>query len=306
MPAKQLWKWVGSKNQLLSDLHKHLDPLLDSGEIDTYIEPFIGAGALMWSVIEKYDFKHVYFGDLNGEMITLYKVIKDNPDKLSVRLKQLADEFLKDTDQKRRSKMFYDKRDEYNKLIDKYPNSDYAREDGIEISALFMFLNRTCFNGLYRVNKDNHYNVPCGKYKNPPIDQSEQIKENSKALNRIENLTIAYAGYEKCIEFVTDKSFVYLDPPYRPISTSAAFTAYAKSGFNDDNQKELAEFCRKLDGLGAKFMLSNSDPHNTDPNDDFFDDLYKGFDIERVYATRAINSKGDGRGKISEILVRNF
>ena len=306
MTAKPAWKWTGGKGQLLSDLHKRLDPLLAKGGIDTYVEPFIGAGALMWSVIGTNKIENVYFGDMNGEMITLYKVIKDSPEELSARLAKLADEFLEDGDQARRQKMYYAYRNAYNALLDKYPDSDYAGDDAIEMSAIFMFMNRTCFNGLYWVNRSGHFNVPCGKYKQPPIDQSSQIMENSKLLNSIPNLKIAHAGYEESIDWINERTFVYFDPPYRPITSSSAFTAYVASGFNDDNQKELAQFCREVDAKGGKFMLSNSDPHNEDPDDDFFDDLYKGFTIERVQASRAINSDKDKRGKISEILVRNF
>lgn len=306
MTARPIWKWAGSKRQLISELNTYLIPLMNSGNINTYIEPFIGAGALMWSVIGNYKLDTVYFGDMNGELITLYKMIKDSPDELSSRLVKLADEFLKDDNQERQQKMFYKYRDEYNKLMDKYPDSDYTGQDAIELSAIFMFLNRTCFNGLYRVNKSGHFNVPCGKYKNPPIDQTAQIKENSKLLNSIPNLTIAHAGYEKCLDLIDDKTFVYFDPPYRPITSSSAFTAYVASGFNDENQKELAQFCKEVDKRGGKFMLSNSDPHNEDPNDDFFDELYKDFTIERVSASRAINSDGKKRGKINEILVQNF
>ncbi|RAP49462.1 MAG: hypothetical protein BZ138_07640, partial [Methanosphaera sp. rholeuAM270] len=194
----------------------------------------------------------------------------------------------------------------YNALIDKHPDGAYTKDDAVEISALFMFLNRTCFNGLYRVNKENHFNVPFGKYKNPPIDQSNQIRENARALENVPSLIIARASYEDSLPLAGENAFFYLDPPYRPLPGSPSFTAYAKSGFNDDDQRSLAEYCRALDAAGAKFMLSNSDPHNTDPEDDFFDELYDGFTIERVGATRAINSKGDGRGKINEILVRNF
>lgn len=305
MQARQAWKWTGGKGQLLAELHSRLDPLLDSGKIERYAEPFIGAGSLMWSVLNRGDVGHVYFGDMNGEMINLYKAIKDTPEELGGKLAALQSDYMAKGEEGR-SEMFYAKRNAYNALIDKHPDAAYTGQDAIESAALFMFLNRTCFNGLYRVNKSNHFNAPFGKYKNPPIDQSEQILANSEALNAVEDLTIAFAPYEDSLPFVDDKTFVYLDPPYRPLTDSASFTAYAKSGFNDDNQRELARYCRQVDERGGKFMLSNSDPHNSDPDDDFFDDLYEGFTIERVLASRAINSKGDGRGKITEILVRNF
>ena len=180
-----------------------------------------------------------------------------------------------------------------------------AREaKDVEVAALFIFINRTCFNGLYRVNSKGKYNVPFGKAKNPLICDEETIMADSRLLQKVEILKGDFEGVEKYIE--KGGAFFYFDPPYRPLTPTASFTAYSKDGFGDDQQKRLAEFCRRLDASGHQWLLSNSDPHNSNPNDMFFEEIYKGFDINRVSASRMINSKASGRGKITELAIRNY
>ena len=306
MTTHVLWKWTGGKRQLLPVLRKHCDRLLADGNITRYIEPFIGGGALFWSLIDDYDFDSVYIGDMNAEMLNVYRLVKDDPEKLISEIRKHASKYIPAGEDARKD-IYYDCRKRYNELIAAHPDGNYPMPEMAESAGLFLMLGRTCFNGLYRTNKSGFHNVPHGKYKNPKIDNSGEIREDSLALAKIPNLEIHHGSYADSLPYVDEHTLVYLDPPYRPLPDSTqSFTAYDKSGFNDDDQKALAEYCREIDKRGGKFMLSNSDPHNTDPSDDFFDDLYDGFTIERVKATRNINSNGAGRGAIDEILVRNF
>jgi type II restriction enzyme len=197
--------------------------------------------------------------------------------------------------------MFYSIRDKFNeekKKID-YKNTSY---DWVEHAADLIFLNKTCFNGLYRLNKKGLYNVPFGKHKKPTICDSENLKNVSIALKGV---TLLQGDFEQLTNYIDDTTFVYMDPPYRPLSTTASFNDYSDSPFNDDSQRRLAAWYKLLNNKQALLMLSNSDPTNTDPEDAFFEDLYKPFNINKVSASRAINSKGSGRGSISELLITN-
>lgn len=205
--------------------------------------------------------------------------------------------------QKEREDYFYKKREEFNTARSHVNNSRYSQDWAIR-AAQFIFLNKTCFNGLYRVNSKGAFNVPCGKYKSPKIFDEKNLIAVSHVLS---NVDISCADYTTSYDNINSSTFVYLDPPYRPISTSASFTSYTKSGFNDNNQRELADFIKKIHLIkGAKFILSNSDPQNTNIEDIFFDDLYQEFDIQRIRASRAINSNGSKRGKISELMILNY
>ena len=306
MMTHVLWKWTGGKRQLLPELRSRIDDLMADGGITRYAEPFIGGGALFWNLIEDYEFDAVYIGDMNAEMLNVYRLVKDDPEALCAELSKHAANYLP-ADADKRKELYYQCRARYNELIKAHPDGIYPASEMAESAGLFLMLGRTCFNGLYRTNKSGFHNVPHGKYKNPKIDNSEEIREDSKALASLKSLEIHLGSYKDSLSFVDEHTLVYLDPPYRPLPNfTQSFTAYDKSGFNDDDQKELAAYCRKIDKMGGKFMLSNSDPHNTDPDDDFFDELYKGFVIERVKAKRNINSDGKGRGAIDEILVRNW
>ncbi len=169
--------------------------------------------------------------------------------------------------------------------------------------AQMIFLNKTCFNGLFRLNRSGRFNVPTGRYKNPSFPSAQSLREVNQAL---QGVIIHHASYEECINWVDSKSFVYFDPPYRPLSKTSSFISYSKGDFNDEDQAELASLTKNLDVMKVKFLLSNSDPKNTIVDDDFFDDLYNDFIIDRVFASRAINSNPDKRGKISELLIRNY
>ena len=205
-------------------------------------------------------------------------------------------EFL-DLDSGNREKYFYDVRKEYNsyKISEEELNTKRAAE--------FIFLNRTCFNGLYRVNRKGEFNVPFGKYKNPRICDSNNLTNLSSLLQKV---VFKYGDYKKSSECVDNTTFVYFDPPYRPLSVSSGFTSYTKQDFNDENQKELASYYRELNSKDAKLMLSNSNPKNTNKDDDFFEEIYTGFNINEVLAKRMINADCTGRGAISELLITNY
>lgn len=171
------------------------------------------------------------------------------------------------------------------------------------MAVLFIFLNKTCFNGLYRVNSNGLYNVPIGSYKKPLICDAYNLRLISSLLK---NVIIKYGDYSECADFIDSETFVYIDPPYRPLSETSSFTSYSKTVFDDKQQIQLSKFTEYISGKGAKVLASNSDPKNTDKNDNFFDDIYRNFNITRVKASRMINSKGSGRGTLNELLISNF
>ena len=176
-------------------------------------------------------------------------------------------------------------------------------EQNVQRAAQFIYLNRTCFNGLYRVNKNGKFNVPVGSYKNPTICDEENLRQLSQL---IQNVQFQYGDYSRSMEYVTKNTFVYFDPPYRPLNVTSGFTSYTKEDFNDNNQRELATFYGELNERNAKLMLSNSNPKNINKEDTFFDNIYQGFNINQIQASRMINANSNGRGKISEILVTNY
>lgn len=284
-------KWAGGKGQLLNKLEEHF-PEEFGKSIKKYAEPFVGGGALVFNILNKYSLDEVYISDINKELIQIYIQIRDDVSSLITELSKLAKLYLP-LEEADRKAFYYEKRERYNNLI-------VADELGLESSSLFVFLNRTCFNGLYRVNSKGGFNVPMGKYANPKICDEKTLIADSEALQRV---NIVCGDYQTSEAFIDKNTFVYFDPPYRPLSMTSSFNSYAEGDFNDVNQKELADYARKLVQKGAKVLLSNSDPKNTNPEDNFFDDLYDGFNIERVYATRNINSKGYSRNKITELLI---
>ena len=292
-------KWAGGKRQLLSEIEERLPDNLD--EYDTYVEPFIGGGAVMFHLLHHHNFQRVVALDINAELILCYKTLQTDVKKVIAELRKLRDQYPGYEEHEKRKAFFYGVRDDWNASVGDVLS--LKKSDQVKRTAQTIFLNRTCFNGLFRVNSKGHFNVPIGGYKDPKILDEDNLKNVSKYIKRVEFQHLDYKGAK---EYLGKRTLVYFDPPYRPLTTSSSFTAYAQSGFNDENQMELAEFCRILHQQNVSFMLSNSDPKNADANDEFFDILYRGFKIERVNANRAINSKSSGRGKISEILVRNY
>lgn len=293
--VKPFVKWAGGKNSLIPQITKYYPFELKNGFIERYIEPFVGGGAVLIDILQKYEIKEAYAFDINIDLINCYNVIKNNVEELINELDKKEKNFIALNDEERQN-YFYDIRAEYNsyKLNDKL---DAKR------ASEFIFLNRTCFNGLYRVNKDGKFNVPCGKYKNPTICDSNNLRNLSEL---IKNVIFEYGDYRKSEKYVNNNTFVYFDPPYRPLSATSGFTSYTKEDFNDDNQKELAQYYNKLSLKNAKLMLSNSNPKNVNENDNFFEDIYKGFYINEVSAKRMINSNAKGRGEISELLITNY
>lgn len=294
--AKPFIKWVGGKTQLLTEINNNLPKNINT--IETYIEPFIGGGAVMFDIVPKLsNIKYVIINDLNFKLTNVYSVIKYNCDKLIDILKQYQEQYIS-LDEMGKSEMFYNIRKDFNNVTN-------LTEPSIELAANFIFLNKTCFNGLYRENAKGEFNVPWNKSKNPCICDEENLKAVCAFLLQYD-VKILTGSYDKLIDYVTNNTLVYLDPPYRPITDSSAFTSYTKSGFNDENQKELKIWCDLINDRHNYFMLSNSDPKNTNMDDNFFDELYSNYNILRVSARRNINSKGTARGAITEILVKNF
>ena len=260
--AKPFLKWAGGKTQLIDSIKKSI-PTNFQNEQFTYIEPFVGSGAVFFWMLENYpNMKNAVLNDINEDLIKCYKSIKNDVNELIVILKKWELEyhaFQEDVDL--RKEYYYSKRSQYN-----------TRESSqVTQGALFIFLNRTCFNGLYRVNKSNGYNVPIGSYKKPQICNKENLLSVSKAL---QNVTLLSGDYEETLQHATSetsRTIFYLDPPYKPLSETSSFNSYAKGEFNDSEQVRLKDFCHTINDKGFKWVLSNSDMKNTNPGNDFFD-----------------------------------
>ena len=265
------------------------------------MEPFIGGAAVLFYIVPKLpNIKNVFINDLNYKLTNLYTVVKNKHLKLINQLKTIQEEYRKSEDPKM---FYYNTRDSFNIYnMNMEPDADVLH------AAEFIFLNKTCFNGLYRENSKGEFNVPWNKNVNVCICDEENIKSvhNFFIKYNVQISTGTYDEFFKGKGMYMKNAFVYMDPPYRPITKSSAFTSYTKSGFNDDSQKDLKVWFDILNSNNAYCMLSNSDPKNSDVNDTFFDDLYSDYNIIRVNAKRSINSKGNGRGSITEILVKNY
>ena len=289
MKAKPFVKWVGGKTQLIDQLEALLPADFDKWNDVTYIEPFVGGGAMLFYMLQSHaNIKSAIINDINADLTTCYKVVRDNPTSLIAALKEVQREYYALGTEECRRQFYMQMRDEFNtKALDPIRNT-----------TLFFFLNRTCFNGLYRVNKAGLFNVPFGKYETPMICDPKTIYADSELLQNVEILT---GDYQQTLAHAKGNTLFYFDPPYRPLSNTSSFNDYAKEAFNDLAQKRLKEFCDQVQAAGYKFMLSNSDC-----KDMFFDDLYLQYTIERVWATRSVNANPHKRGKLQEILVRNY
>lgn len=293
--VKPFLKWAGGKGQLLPEIEMYY-PFADK-KITKYAEPFVGGGAVLFDILSKYDLKEVYISDINAELINAYRIIRDNIDVLISMLATMQSEFVP-MDTEHRKAYYLSKRERFNDL--KVNGNESVN---IEKAALLIFLNKTCFNGLYRVNKKGLFNVPMGAYKNPLICDAENLRAVSE---KLQNVAIVCGDYRKSAVFIDDSTFVYFDPPYRPITDTASFTAYTENLFNDEEQIELAKFVDDMHRKGAKIVISNSDPKNSNTEDEFFDNIYSSHKIKRVEATRMINCNSEARGKIKELLISNF
>lgn len=289
--VKPFIKWAGGKSQLLNDIRERYPK-----SIERYCEPFVGGGAVLFDILANFHPKDVLINDINSELINTYVQVQNNVNVLIDMLNAMQTEFWNE-DLGQRKEIYTNRRQRFNALKNN-ENSDVS----LEKAALFIFLNKTCFNGLYRVNQKGLFNVPIGSYKKPPICDSENLLYISSLLQNIE---ITCGDYKECDEFIDKNSFVYIDPPYRPLTKTASFTSYNENKFGDKEQNELGRFVDKIAERGAKIIVSNSDPKNVDDNDNFFDDLYANYTINRVSAKRMINSNGNSRGAINEILICN-
>lgn len=290
---KPFVKWVGGKTQLIKSIQETLPENFYKIKDLTYIEPFVGGGAVLFWVLNNYpNITKAIINDINPDLTTAYKTIKTNPKDLIKSLSAIQEEYIPLTEEKRKE-YFLEKRSRFNT----------KSLDNIENTSLFIFLNRTCFNGLYRVNSKGLFNVPFGKYTNPKICDKETILADSHILQKVEILT---GDFKETLKHADNKSLFYFNPPYKPLSNTSSFTSYSKEDFNDLDQIRLGDFCKKIDELGHNFILSNSDVKECSINGNFFDDLYDSFDIQRVLAKRSINANADKRGKLTELMITNF
>lgn len=292
--AKPFLKWAGGKTQLLNVIEKALPEKITSQNF-TYIEPFVGSGAVLFWMLRNFtNLERAVINDINGDLINTYRVIAEKPNELIALLEKFQTDFHKFEDNAERKKAYYyAKRTAFNS----------RNKNRIEQAALFVFLNRTCFNGLFRVNKSNLFNVPMGSYKKPLICDAENLLAVSDALQRVELLC---GDYEETLNYTDNNTIFYFDPPYKPLSNTSSFNSYAKDEFNDVEQIRLRDFCAQLDQLGHHWILSNSDVTGNDPTNTFFDDLYTDFFINRVTTKRTINANPAKRGKLNELLITNY
>jgi len=299
--ASPFLKWAGGKTQLLKQFSKRLPIEMKTGEITNYVEPFVGGGAVFFYLGQRFSFDHSSIFDANEELILTYLVIKKSTIKLNNALKSLESAYISKSNDDR-ERLFYHVRDSFNK---KKPEINFSTYDDewVTRAAQSIFLNRTCFNGLFRMNRKGEFNVPFGRYKNPRILNEDNLNDVAALLK---TTTIILGDFTGCKKFVDNSTFVYLDPPYRPLNDTSSFTSYAKDGFSDTDQRRLAVFFKELDKKGAKIMLSNSDPRNEKPDDSFFDELYADYTIERVPAKRSINCNGARRWNINELIITNY
>ena len=291
--AKPFLKWAGGKTQLITEIERVLPNEIKKSKF-TYVEPFVGSGAILFWMLNNFPkMEKAVINDINEDLINTYKTIAKNPKELISILDILQNEYhsleLKTEEKK---EYYYQKRETYNKR--EIEKSGQA--------ALFIFLNRTCFNGLYRVNKNNSFNVPMGSYSKPTICDDKNILAVSNALQKVE---ILCGDYEQTLNYSSNNSLFYFDPPYKPLSESSSFNSYAKDEFGDNEQIRLKNFCSKLDLLNYQWILSNSDVKGKNVEDNFFDDLYSDFNINRVDAKRSINANPEKRGKLKELLITN-
>lgn len=272
--AKPFLKWAGGKRQLLEQFNDFFPE-----NYSVYYEPMVGGGAVFFHLAPH----KAVLNDTNEDLIKAFKVVRDNAEKLI--------EILKIYEEKHNEDFYYETRDNFNEFKKKGKESQQ-----IKLVAQLIYLNHTCFNGLYRVNQSGEFNVPIGSYRNPTISDEENLRKVSKILQDVE---LMCGDFENILPLVNSNDFVYFDPPYHPINKTSNFTEYAKNGFIEKDQVRLASFFEILDKKGVKLMLSNS-------NSKFIRELYKDFSIHVVKANRSINSKGDQRGKIKEIVVTNY
>ena len=290
MKVSPFIKWPGGKNRLLSVILDNLPE--DIKDRKQYVEPFLGAGAVFLYFLENYDFEEYVVNDINHRLINIYETIKNEPQRLMNELDKL-DSVYQNNNWDKRKEEYYKLREEFNSGKDMFRNA-----------VLFIYLNKTCFNGLYRENKSGGFNSPIGKYENPSFYNKDNILDISRLLNT-KKVVFKSGNFIDVEKYIKDGSFIYLDPPYHPIN-GVGYTTYKLDEFNQDSQVALKDFCDRLNERDIKWMLSNSDPHNTDSQEDFLDDLYQNYNIKRVDVGRSIGASKDTRKKIKELLIKNY
>jgi|AntRauTorckE6833_2_1112554.scaffolds.fasta_scaffold07099_2 DNA adenine methylase len=273
--TKPFLKWAGGKRQLLSQYDEYFPK-----DFNTFFEPFVGGGAVFFHFLPK----KAHLNDVNKDLINAYKAIKNDLGELTTILKELEEDYL-DKGKVARKKFFYSMRDRYNSL----------EKGDVERTALLFFLNKTCFNGMYRVNNSGGFNVPHGRYKNPTILDEKTLESVSSSLR---NTKLTSVDFKKAVKNAKKGDFVYFDPPYDPVKKDS-FTDYSKNGFDKEDQIRLRDTFAELDKKGCLVMLSNS-------YTDFIKDIYGEYRIETVQAGRSINSDADGRGKVKEVVILNY
>ena len=294
LQAKPFVKWAGGKSQLIPSIGKLLPAEICSCANMTYIEPFVGGGAMLfWALGNLQNIEKAIINDINSDLTKTYETIRDNASELILELKRIEKEYKFLTLEESRKEYYLSQRKRFNT----------KQLDNVENSTLFIFLNRTCFNGLYRVNSKGLFNVPFGRYTNPTICDENTILADSELLQKVEILT---GDFEQTLSHATQNTLFYFDPPYKPLSRTSSFNSYAKEEFNDNEQIRLKHFCDKLDERNYTWILSNSDVKSSDPTNDFFDDLYSDYKIERVWASRSVNANPEKRGKLTELLITNY
>ena len=297
IPAKPFVKWAGGKGNLLQKLEALLPTDFDDLENVTYIEPFVGGGAMLFNMLQHHKcIKRAVINDINADLIRCYQLIANDPQILINRLKDIEHNYYC-VDFPARKELFYAYRDQY--------NSEGIHPD--ERAALFIFLNHTCFNGLYRVNAAGKFNVPYGRYKKPVICNEDLIMADHRLLNSVE-LVIRQPGDYKFIRQNLSRNhpnFVYFDPPYRPLNATSSFKEYSNNPFEDRQQEELKQFCDRLSAKNCLIMQSNSDSKMEDGNS-YFEALYDGYDIQKILASRFINADPEKRKKLTEVVIRNY
>ena len=292
--TKPFVKWVGGKSQLVSSIEQILPKEIHELPELTYIEPFVGGGAvLFWALNNIKNIRRAVINDINSDLIKSYQTIRNNVSDLIIELKRIEKNYRTLNSEESRKEFYLAQRERFNT----------KNLDNIDNTTLFIFLNRTCFNGLYRVNRKGLFNVPFGKYTNPTICDENTIYADSELLQKVEILT---GDFEQTLRYATDNTLFYFDPPYKPLNQTSSFTSYTKENFNDDEQIRLKRFCDKLDERDYLWILSNSDVKSNDQFNDFFDNLYSDYQINRVWALRSVNANPEKRGKLKELLITNY
>jgi DNA adenine methylase len=291
---KPFLKWVGGKTQLISEIDQLINKIINKKKKFSYIEPFVGGGAILFRVLNQFDkIENIVINDLNYNLVNAYREIQKNPLELIDLLLNIETQYYLLNTVEEKQSFYLTKREIFN-FINHYST---------EKVALLLFLNKTCFNGLYRVNKKGKFNVPFGKYKKPNICDKDNLVSVHHYLQKV---NILNGDFQETLKYATKPTIFYLDPPYKPINLTSSFTSYSEHNFDDQQQIRLKEFCDEIHRQGHYFILSNSDVKNYDDSNNFFDELYQQYNIKRVKARRNINAKGDKRGEIFELLITNF